>query len=706
MKDGAASNLGGGSCATVVPPPVPASCRQPGDSIVHAGAPPTVATVEAWEFAARLDELEDRGERSLHANRDSASWLGSLTFHLVVILLLWFLFSPADFGGSPLQIYLSLNHHDQQLEEETLFVAVPQIESALDPSHLDDIVPVDPAEFVAPSSGAEGASADPSGGDQGGDDGGPNGSFFGIEAVGHEFVYVLDMSGSMEGRRYERATAELIRSVGALRKTQKFYVVLYDDSAVQMFGRSSLHPTPIAATVENKEKLAQWLPSAFGGGGTDPRDAVRLALRMNPSAIFMLSDGKFNGQRRQKRKDVIGGNPDTFAVIAAASDDAPIHSIAFENTQTCENMKRIAEMTGGIYRFVGVADKESLTLARAALARGDKAAAEIELRSIVEKFGHTENEWQALQELTTILSERANQALQNGQLEVVREPLLTIVKLDPQRIVSEEMQATVISKLLEQAPLSSGAENETPAISILDEVVRRYPASRAAQQIVAPVADELLKQARELAANEEYGLAINKLEDVLARYAHTLAAEQCRLERKQITALLLDQAQQLRDAEDDAASATYLRDLIDSVNSSHVQKAAADALKELIVEMLTKARDANFRRDRVASVDANQQLEGLAADPLFLELRRDFQRKERGARDLLRRAQRLERGSTRNSAIQAYRKVVDVHRGTLAAQKAQSRLQALGISRDADGPLADGSLPTGMDAALFDIAPQ
>ena len=52
--------------------------------------------------------------------------------------------------------------------------------------------------------------------------GSARGSFFGIEAGGHEFVYVLDVSGSMQGRRFDRASEELLRSVEQLGPHQRF----------------------------------------------------------------------------------------------------------------------------------------------------------------------------------------------------------------------------------------------------------------------------------------------------------------------------------------------------------------------------------------------------------------------------------------------------------------------------------------------------
>ena len=293
--------------AQFVPPPLPPTCRSARDAIRHTCAPPIVESAKA-QFDAiaspmtgeSYDSIETkRNRRDAVDKKDRAVWLSSLTLHSVLIVILGLLLSPADFGDKGLQrLTVSFsNQNELRQEVEFKFAAVEDVSVSQDLPETDQPFdsPVDAAiDFsVGSESGQDGGDANP--GEAG--EAGPNGSFFGIEAEGHEFVYVLDMSGSMEGRRYEGATAELVRSVCELHETQNFYVLLFDDRAVQMFGEQRFHPQPIPATVENKARLSAWVAKAFHGGGTDPREALHVALQMNPSAIFMLSDGEFNGKK-------------------------------------------------------------------------------------------------------------------------------------------------------------------------------------------------------------------------------------------------------------------------------------------------------------------------------------------------------------------------------------------------------------------------
>jgi hypothetical protein len=59
--------------------------------------------------------------------------------------------------------------------------------------------------------------------------------FFGTQAKGNRFVFVVDNSSSMKGGRLEMATAELVRTVEGLSPRQSFYVIFVSDKPYPMF---------------------------------------------------------------------------------------------------------------------------------------------------------------------------------------------------------------------------------------------------------------------------------------------------------------------------------------------------------------------------------------------------------------------------------------------------------------------------------------
>ncbi len=179
--------------------------------------------------------------------------------------------------------------------------------------------------------------------------------FFGIQPTGNRIVYIIDMSVSMGysgyfGPRYHRAVAEVLKSIDELQAGQQFYVLLFCFECYEMdIGqpRGSFCP----ATDENRERLARWLEGVQLGSGTDPRVALVRALELDPSCIFLLSDGEFNGRvfnnEPYKRKS-------TAVELAQIHNlrGCPIHTIGLEDQANQKDLTIISEQSGGVYKFV------------------------------------------------------------------------------------------------------------------------------------------------------------------------------------------------------------------------------------------------------------------------------------------------------------------------------------------------------------------
>lgn len=184
--------------------------------------------------------------------------------------------------------------------------------------------------------------------------------FFGTRAFGKKFVFVLDISYSMDARdgaRFDRACQELLRSVSQLRSGQSYYVILFCWNTEKMFHDPSVEFINVATGHE--EKLRRWIYDVSLGAGTDPRRALSLAHRLDPDAVFLLSDGHFNRPRTPLSEtgwiNEQGERLRNLGVqegIELFFREVPIHTIALENPFTYVAMERIAQATGGSYRYV------------------------------------------------------------------------------------------------------------------------------------------------------------------------------------------------------------------------------------------------------------------------------------------------------------------------------------------------------------------
>jgi hypothetical protein len=195
----------------------------------------------------------------------------------------------------------------------------------------------------------------------------PSINFFGTRALGNRFVFVLDISYSMKarnGERFTRACDELLRSVSALKTGQSYYVFLFCWRTEKMFYDRSVGYVDVAPGHE--KKLRRWVYDVSLGAGTDPRRALSLAHRMNPDAVFLLSDGQFNQPRtslsdsgwiddRDERLDA-----DVQAGIERFYRDIPVHTVAMENPFAVSAMQQIAEASGGQCRYVPTGSHEPI----------------------------------------------------------------------------------------------------------------------------------------------------------------------------------------------------------------------------------------------------------------------------------------------------------------------------------------------------------
>ncbi len=117
-------------------------------------------------------------------------------------------------------------------------------------------------------------------------------SLFGLVGEGYKFVFVIDRSGSMgeEGRNSLRAVkTELIESLKNLDSVHQFQLIFYNQRPVLM--NPAGRPGRLAfGTDENKRRAARFLDLVKADGGTDHEAALKMAVRMQPDVIFLLTD--------------------------------------------------------------------------------------------------------------------------------------------------------------------------------------------------------------------------------------------------------------------------------------------------------------------------------------------------------------------------------------------------------------------------------
>ena len=119
---------------------------------------------------------------------------------------------------------------------------------------------------------------------------------WGLSIRANKIVYVVDFSGSIIVA-VDDLKRELKRSIGDLRPTQAFNVIVFYSEGTGYAGRfksdafaSKLQP----ALPETKRRFFTWLARKSPRGETEPLQSMKRAVNLRPEAIFFFSDGLFD----------------------------------------------------------------------------------------------------------------------------------------------------------------------------------------------------------------------------------------------------------------------------------------------------------------------------------------------------------------------------------------------------------------------------
>jgi len=172
--------------------------------------------------------------------------------------------------------------------------------------------------------------------------GGGGAEFFGLgrSAPGvRRIVYVVDRSGSMSGT-FDYVREELKRSVSALRRAQKFHVILFSAGETLESPPKEL----VSAITAAKNQLFEFLAGVTPGGATEPEPAMGRAFRLEPDIIYFLTDGEFS--------------PTLLGKLEVWNKDRKVRifTIAFFGADGAELLERIAREHGGEYKYISEAD--------------------------------------------------------------------------------------------------------------------------------------------------------------------------------------------------------------------------------------------------------------------------------------------------------------------------------------------------------------
>jgi hypothetical protein len=258
---------------------------------------------------------------------------------------------------------------------------------------IDTAVDIDPSDIVSDQLAAlAGAGAGSGSGSGGGGKGGSAVSFFGVSDMATRVAIVMDVSDTMFDRqpgKFDAVKQEASKLVQGLGINTLFNIIIYEGGSVAMF------PDMQPATDANKQKAAAWIQSVDGGrdkrgmsyrgayskmgtglyegGGTRTDTALKQALAMRPSTIFLITDGEMSrrggpgGNQKDDKKDDQSGDIDERELLSIVGEGqkpletpARIHVIHFltkaARDEEEKTLRSVARRNDGRFRQVKAED--------------------------------------------------------------------------------------------------------------------------------------------------------------------------------------------------------------------------------------------------------------------------------------------------------------------------------------------------------------
>ncbi len=179
----------------------------------------------------------------------------------------------------------------------------------------------------------------------------PSVQFFGVQATGNTFCYLVDASPSMKrDNAFAAAKSELVRSLAQLKAKQRFYICFFGgDLTLLTLDGAAPEPFPVYATPENLQKTLAWIDKVkIQSEGKAPTVALEKAISLEPDGVFLLFDGDTRIdvpaflRKANRSQDLIAGD----------QPRVPIHTIGFYDATHAGLMKQIAEENSGTFRFI------------------------------------------------------------------------------------------------------------------------------------------------------------------------------------------------------------------------------------------------------------------------------------------------------------------------------------------------------------------
>ena len=150
-------------------------------------------------------------------------------------------------------------------------------------------------------------------------------------------VFVIDKSSSMDGVAFVQVCNAMLDAMNSLSPNQQYAVVFFDTQAVS---RPRLKWSLSQATPSNIKSSEKFMGLVNPSGGTDPTEAVKMAIQLRPEKIIVLSDGDFSANLVQAISNMNSLGPKSEIHAVGLKTNVPtLRALAKQNRGTYTTAK-------------------------------------------------------------------------------------------------------------------------------------------------------------------------------------------------------------------------------------------------------------------------------------------------------------------------------------------------------------------------------
>ena len=160
-----------------------------------------------------------------------------------------------------------------------------------------------------------------------------------------EMLYMIDVSGSMEGTSIEQARGALLQALDTLMPSDRFDILAFS-SLFDVFA-----PEPLPATASNLDAARHYVQNLRAGGGTEMLPALKYLMRKPQTPgylrhIILLTDGD------------LGNEEEIFAALHSDLGDARLYTVAIGSEPNLFLATKMAQFGRGT--FTHIADNNEI----------------------------------------------------------------------------------------------------------------------------------------------------------------------------------------------------------------------------------------------------------------------------------------------------------------------------------------------------------